>query len=339
MSETVEKTMVFEINPDMFLLQNNFNIEVYKATQSLITALAALQQFDWSSPNRFISDMDVSFVIEGVIHTELKESTEQLIYRGWIASIIRTWESYRSQMANRGFSNVMESNQIVKSVIGDLTKIRNALIHGSVIAGEDEGCRVKDCEILKWFKRGDKLTLTISHVFDFLHHLGLFQGLFTKAKQDSDADQSNLRLMWLIKRDAVFKSIGRKVVSLEDSGITDGKPDERYIHVLFDNGVFGSFYPREFAKQDSDADQSNLRLMWLIKRDAVFKSIGRKVVSLEDSGITDGKPDERYIHVLFDNGVFGSFYPREFGINSFHSVKVVEGNLKFDNKTLIKASA
>lgn len=271
MSETVENTMVFEIKPDMFLLQNNFNIEVYKATQSLITALAALQQFDWSSPNRFISDMDVSFVIEGVIHTDFKESTEQLIYRGWIASIIRTWESYRSQMANRGFSNVMESNQIVKSVIGDLTKIRNALIHGSGIAGENEGCRVKDCEILKWFKRGDKLTLTISHVFDFLHHLGLLQGEFTKAKQDSDADQSNLRLMWLIKRDAVLESIRRKVVSLEDTGITDGKPDERYIHVLFDNGVFGSFYPREF------------------------------------------------------------------GINSFHSVKVVEGNLEFDNKTLITA--
>ena len=82
MSETVEKTMVFEMNPDLFLIQNNFNIEVYKTTQSLITALAALQQFDLFSQNRFISDMDVSFDIKGVIHTDLKESTEQLIYRG-----------------------------------------------------------------------------------------------------------------------------------------------------------------------------------------------------------------------------------------------------------------
>ena len=174
-------------------------------------------------------------------------------------------------MAKHGFSDPMENNQIIESVMGDLTKIRNALTHGGSTVGEDEKCRVKDCKILKWFKHGDKLTLTISHVFDFLHHLGLFQGVFTKARQDSDADQSNLRLMWLIKEEAVLKSVRRKVVSLEDSGITEGKPDARYIHVLFDNGVFGSFYPREF------------------------------------------------------------------GVNSFHSVKVVKGNLKFDNKTLVKA--
>ena len=164
----------------------------------------------------------------------------------------------------------MKNKQIIQSVIADLTKIRNALIHGSGIAGEDNS--VQNCKVLKWFKRGDKLTLTISHVFEFLQHLGLLQGGFTKAKQDSDADQSNLRLMWLTKKDAGLKFIRRKIVSLDDSGITDGKPDERYIHVLFDNGVFGSFYPREFS------------------------------------------------------------------INSFHSVKVVKGNLKFDNKTLIKAS-
>ena len=280
MSETAEKTQVFEINPEMFLLQNNFNIEVYKTTQSLITALAALQQFDGSSPCRFISEMDVSFVVmdasfvdKRVIHTDSKESTEQLIYRGWIASIIRTWNSYRSQMAKRGFSNGMKSKQIViiKSVMGDLNKIRNSLTHGSDIAGGDPKCNVKNCEKLKWFKCGDKLTLAISHVFDFLYHLGLLQGKFTKATQEADAEQSNLQLMWLIKGEAVLKSFGRKVVSLEDTGITKGKPDIRYIHVLFDNGVFGSFYPREF------------------------------------------------------------------GINSFHDVKVVEGNLKFDNKTLIKA--
>ena len=222
-------------------LRSDFDIEVYKTTQSLITALAAVQQFDLPSPNRFISNMDVSMDIEGIGTEELNESTEPLIYRGWITSIIHAWESYREQIAKHGFWRKMEIRDILQTVLGDLTKIRNSYIHGSGIVGKWKKCRIKDCEILKWFKSGDKLIFTISHVFDFLHYLGLLQAILTEGTKTSDTNQPDLKLVWLLRKRTIWNPIGRKVISIEDSGITDGKPDSRSFRVLFDNGLFGVF--------------------------------------------------------------------------------------------------
>ena len=261
-----------EVNIEyIFRLRSDFDIEVYKTTQFLITTLAAVQQFDLSSQNRFISNMEVSMDIEGISDKELNESTEQLIYRGWITSIIRVWESYRKQIATHGFSQNMEIQKILQTVMGDLNKIRNSFIHGSGIVGEDKECRIKDCEILNWFEPGDKLIFTILHVFDFLHHLGLLQATLTEGTKTSDTNQ----------------------------------PD--------------------------------FKLVWLIKKDIILQSIGRKIISVEDSGITKGSPDKRRIRILFDNGLFGVFNPQRFDIKSFQSVQIIRGNLKFDKGTIIKA--
>ena len=263
--------MHLELNHvDILSIRSDFDTEVYKLTQSLITALAALQQFDLSSTNRFISNMDVSLDIEGINDKVLEESTEQLIYRGWITSIIRTWEIYRSEMAKHGFSEIVKNQQIQQDVMGDLNKIRNALTHGSNIVSENDSL-VKNCKIIKWFKPGDRIILTISHVFEFLHHFGLLNPLIIAIKKDSETNQPNPKLVWLIKKDAIFRSIGRRVLSLKDSGTTEGKPNERSILVLFDNGLFGSFNPREL------------------------------------------------------------------NINFFQAVEIAKGNLKFDNGTIIKS--
>ena len=261
--------MRLELNSaDMLSIRSDFDTEVYKTTQSLITALAALQRFDLSSPNRFISNMDVSLDIEGVNVEELEESTEQLIYRGWITSIIRTWEIYRSKMANQGFSEIVENNQIQHDVIGDLNKIRNAFTHGSKI-GRDSP--VKNCKILKWFKPSDRIILTILHVFEFLHHFDLLHGMIIRIKKD-------------------------------------------------------------------DANQSDCKLAWLIKKDSIWRPVGRKVISIKDSGTDDENPNKRFICVLFDNGLFGSFYSSEIGINSFKTVEINNSNLKFDNKHIIRSN-
>ena len=260
----MEKIVNFE---DIFKIRSDFDLEVYKTTQSLITALAAVQQFDLSTQNRFISNIDVSMDIKGLSVEELNESTEQLIYRGWITSIIRAWESYRKQIANQGFSPDAETQQILQTVIGDLTKIRNSSTHGSDIVGKDSKCRVMDCEILKWFELGEKIIFRISHVLDFLHHLGLLQG-------------------------ALFKV--------------------------------------------ADSNQSDFKLVWLRKKNILFQSIGRKVISVKDSGITEGKPNERFVSVLFDNGLFGAFNPKVLNINFFESVQIIDGNLQFDDGPIIK---
>ena len=263
--------MLLELNSaDIFSIRSDFDTEVYKTTQSLITALAALQQFDLSSSNRFIANMDVSLGIEGISVKELEESTEQLIYRGWITSIIRIWDIYRSEMAKHGLSEVVENQQIQQDVMGDLNKIRNAFTHGHNIVNENDN-RVKNCKILKWFKPGEKLILTILHVFEFLHHFGLLTPLIIKIKKDSEANQSDFKLVWLIKKDAILHSVRRKIISLKDSGTTEGEPDQRSILILFDNGLFGEFNPREL------------------------------------------------------------------NINSFQTVEITKGNLKFDNGTIIKS--
>lgn len=263
--------MRLELNlTDIFKIRSDFDIEVYKITQSLITALAALQQFDLSSPNRFISDMDVSLDIEGVSVKELEESTEQLIYRGWITMIIRIWDLYRAKMAEHGFSEVVKSQQIQQAVMGDLNKIRNTFIHGSDIVSEGDS-HLKNCEVLKWFKPGDRIIFTILHVFEFLHRFGLLKESFARIQEDSGANQSDLKLVWFLKKDIVLHSVTRRVVSLHDSGITEGKPERRFVSILFDNGLFGSFNPREL------------------------------------------------------------------NINSFKRVEIVNGNLKFDHGTIIKS--
>ena len=252
MEKTVDIEYISKVRAD-------FDIEVYKTTQSLITALAAVQQFDMSTQNGFISNMDVSMDIEGLSTEELNESTEQLIYRGWIISIIRSWESYRKQIAKHGFSQNVETQQILQTVMGDLNKIRNSFIHGSNIVGESKDCRVKDCEILKWFKHGDQIIFTISHVFEFLHHLGLLQGTLTRVKEHSDTNEPDLKLVWLLKKDILLQSFGRKVISVEDSGITEGNPDERSLRVLFDNGLFGVFKLKDNSFQSVQIDKGNLK--------------------------------------------------------------------------------
>ena len=90
-------------------------------------------------------------------------------------------------------------------------------------------------------------------------------------------------------------------------------------------------------KKDSETNQANPQLVWLIKKGAIFRSVGRKVIASKDTGTTEGKPDERSILVLFDNGLFGSFKPRESNISSFQTMEIANGNLKFDNGTIIKA--
>ena len=235
-----------------------FDIEVYKTTQSLITALAAVQQFDLSSKRRFIPNIDVSMDIEGLSIEELNESTEQLIFRGWVTSIVRSWESYRKQIAKYGFSQNMEIKQIEQRIMGDIYKIRNSFIHGSGIVGKGKKCRVKDCEVLKWFKPGDKIIFTISHVFDFLHHLGLLQGHLV-VTEDPDTSQPNLRLVWLIKKHIASQSVGRRVISVEDSGISDGDPNTRSLRVLFDNGLFGVFRVEDNSFKSVEIIEGNLK--------------------------------------------------------------------------------
>ena len=289
----------------IFAARSDFDIEVYKVTQSLITALAAVQQFNFSTQDRFISNMDVSIDIEGLNLEELNELTEQLIYRGWIISTIRAWESYRSQIAKQGFDPKMDIQKIQQRALGDLNKIRNSFIHGSGIVGQDRKCRIKDCKVLKWFDPGDKLIFTIMHVFDFLHHLCLLNAFQLKVKK-SDTDLPDSQLVWLLKKGTISQPQGRKIISVEDSGITGGKPETRLLHILFDNGFFNVFKPENSSFRSVRIVEGNLEFDdgSIINAENLYKSLLKsfppKVFWLQEWDIGPREKDILTLSSTFD---------------------------------------
>ena len=98
---------------------------------------------------------------------------EQLAYRAWVVEIYRLLEErYRKQIEEAFRTDgVRDTIPPVLPVMGDFRHIRNDLVHGDGKASEEETGK---CEVLEWFQSGDQIVLSVSHVLDFIHHLGCF---------------------------------------------------------------------------------------------------------------------------------------------------------------------
>ena len=99
--------------------------------------------------------------------------TEQLAFTSWIEEVYNTiWEGqYRSQLKDEIESEGVVLERVGLQALGDIRLIRNDLVHNRRIAKESARC-----EFLKWFDEGDRMSLRIAHVFDFLNHMGLLPG-------------------------------------------------------------------------------------------------------------------------------------------------------------------
>ena len=98
-------------------------------------------------------------------------TVEQLAYKGWVVEVYRLWEDrYRGQFEEAFAADV--SSEVIPpelTAMGDFRHIRNDLVHGNGNASED---KTGKCELLNWFRVGERIVLNASHVLDFLHHLG-----------------------------------------------------------------------------------------------------------------------------------------------------------------------
>lgn len=158
---------------------------------------------------------------------------EQLAFRGWVEEIYnRVWES---DLRNAMRASFKAGNAIRPTTValGDLRHIRHDLVHSSGVASADETGK---CAVLKWFRPGDHMLLTMGHVLDFLNEMNM---LNTAGGFVSDG----AAIRWSVfppMREARERRPSPKIVSLRVTfiGSHDDGTSDHGIHVAFDNGVW-----------------------------------------------------------------------------------------------------
>ena len=98
-----------------------------------------------------------------------KGIASRVLYKGWIVEVYGIWENnYRNKI-----KEAFEGDRLIRpeiKALGDLRYIRNDLLHTE--AGVASAERTGKCEVLNWFEPGDRITLEIRHVLDFLNQVG-----------------------------------------------------------------------------------------------------------------------------------------------------------------------
>ena len=97
----------------------------------------------------------------------------RIAFKGWVVEVYDgIWEhNYRDIMRNMyagdgGFQPQLDA-------LGDLRHIRNDIVHNNSVASKGSSGQ---CKVLRWFKPGDKITLELRHVLDFLNQIGALIG-------------------------------------------------------------------------------------------------------------------------------------------------------------------
>ena len=218
--------------------------------------------------------------------------TEQLAFTGWIEEVYNTiWEGrFRNQLeeAIKGEGVALEG--IGLQVLGDIRLIRNDLVHNRRIANSSARC-----EFLKWFDEGDRMSLRISHVFDFLNHLGLLPG------RRPTMSTGSLVVSWTptVSEDDLLRRptpsiVSVRVMFLREEGVG---PNYYGAIVVFENGICAQYafrYPataqtadllQGLAYVDKDGN------LWLggttIDRDEVYRAGVSNVFGRRNTGGTD----------------------------------------------------
>ena len=190
--------------------------------------------------------------------------TEQLAFTGWIEEVYNTiWEGqYRKQLADALKSQGVVLDRVSNQALGDIRLIRNDLVHNRRIAN-----RSAECEVLKWFGKGDRMSLRIAHVLDFLNHMGLLPG----HQPTISTDYSIAVWTSTVREDDLLRQPTPNIVSVRVTFLQEEETGPNYFGaiVVFENGICAKFafrYPTTAQTADllqglADIDEDgNLRL-------------------------------------------------------------------------------
>lgn len=154
---------------------------------------------------------------------------EQSAYLAWVAEVVSANDRSRSALQAAFKHLAPDAIQPETSVLGDLNKIRNDLLHNDRVASQGHTGK---CEVLRWFDVGDRILLQTKHVFDFLNQLGMYGGrLFTR-------DEDVVRVSWMLPEGLARQPVP-KVVSVRPVAAVHRETgrDHRGLSLVYENGV------------------------------------------------------------------------------------------------------
>ena len=224
--------------------QRKFHFEVASATHRLFRLLTAMEllrsevgssQFPHSMPVIRPSYLDV-FVSMHVPESEdplaRHGSVEQSAYLAWVAEVVRANDRSRSATQAAFRAAVPDAIRPEVSVLGDLNKMRNDLLHNDRVASQDHTGK---CEVLRWFDVGDQIVLETKHVFDFLNQLGIYgASLFLEGGEVV----RHVSFSWMITEGLARQPVPR-VVSVRPFAAAHRETGKNHggLSLVYENGV------------------------------------------------------------------------------------------------------
>ena len=203
---------VLESTCELFYL-----LEAAEHIQAQFETGARTQDFDTSfGPSRLSVQLSSvpkagSFTLAGEFGCDGRMA--QLAYVGWMAAVDGAWEKFRTTKQPPGPAVDMPLG-LEADLLGDFHKIRNDLLKNRGVA-QDRNCG--RCKTLRWFQPGERIHLTLDHVFEFLHLLGLHLNNYMGDPSDTPA------VFWKITCDAPatdqpFRVLSRLVTIEKNQG-------------------------------------------------------------------------------------------------------------------------
>ncbi len=192
---------------------------------------------------------------------------EQLVYRGWIVELYRLWEDRYRRKMQEIFNRYDDSIPPRLTVMGDLRHIRNDIVHGGEKATAEN---IGKCELFEWFEIDERILFDISHVLDFLHHLGCLKfGFIYTGTESSSWDFAPMNM--LLSRDPVPKIVSVRT-DLEVHPVS--KEIWFLISLVYNNGFFSQ---HAISTRLSDNSENMTKLLKQIS-----------AVKITDNGDLDG---------------------------------------------------
>lgn len=223
----------------------DFYYGVAKATFSLVQVLAGLERLLDSKTSRNVlirpSYLDV-FLNDHALESEPDQlcrggDVEQFAYRAWMVEVIALAEKFRAE--TRKLFREEDSDSILPetSVLGDLNKMRNDIVHNKRIASRE---KTGKCELLRWFDVGEAIVLDMRHVLDFLNHLGLYGYRIVPSSNP-------LRFVsfdWLEKDELLNRSPTPRAISVRVVVIRNNESEDTRtgIVLVYENGLLCPLY-------------------------------------------------------------------------------------------------